>query len=187
MNLLDSISKSTTHKMVFTSIMACLAFILNMFEIPYLVAFLRLDISEVITIFVTITLGLKYGLCISFIKAFLFMVFGANGSEIVGVTVLLLSSSFIATCSHFLYQRMKLIPSMLLTSVIFACTMTFFNYIVVVPLYMGKPFSELNNSAEYFFSTITLYLPFNLVKMLLVSAIVVFLVKTFKIEKRAIK
>lgn len=175
MNLLDLKTKSPTQKMVFAAIMAGIAFLLNYLEIPFIVPFLRFDLSESIVILTVILLGLRYGLMVSIIKAFLFFIFGANGSEIVGVSILLFSSCFLAIVFFLLYEKAKLnlYLSLLLLAVIFAVTLTSVNYFITIPLYSGTSFSNLNSSGNYLWATVSLYFPFNIIKMTLVSAVVI--------------
>ncbi|MDH6603769.1 riboflavin transporter FmnP [Bacilli bacterium PM5-9] len=179
MNVLELQKRSLTQKMVFTSIMACIAFLLNYVEIPFIVPFLRFDLSETIVILTVIIIGLRYGLMVSIIKAFLFFLFGANGSEIVGVSVLLLSSCFIAIMFYLLYVKAKLniYISLLIMGLIFAITLTGVNYFITVPLYSGASFAQLNSSNDYFYSIVSLYFPFNLIKMTLISAATIVLNK----------
>lgn len=178
MNLMDLRSRSETQKLAYTAILAAIAFILNFVEIPYIVPFLRIDLSESIVIFTVIILGLRYGLMISLTKMILFAIAGANGTEIVGLTVLLLSSSFLATVFHLLYNKAKLniYVSLLIMGILFAITLTTVNYFITVPFYNGMSFSQMNTPG-YLWATVSLYFPFNIIKMTIISIVVIVLRK----------
>ncbi|MDL2212098.1 ECF transporter S component [Erysipelotrichaceae bacterium OttesenSCG-928-M19] len=177
MNIYDLRKRSTTQKMVFTAILGCIAFLLNYLELPFIVPHLRFDLSEAVVLFTVMLLGLKYGLAISFIKAFLFFLFGANGSEIVGVSILLFSSCFLAIVFSLLYEKGKLnlYASLAIMGLIFAVTLTAVNYFITIPLYSGTSFSNLNASGNYLWATVSLYFPFNIIKMILISIVLVIL------------
>lgn len=179
MNLTNLKSRSETQKLAYTAILAAIAFILNFIEIPYFGApFLRIDLSEAIVIFTVIILGLRYGLMISVTKVILFAISGANGSEIVGLSILLLSSCFLAIVFHLLYAKMKLniYLSLIIMGILFAVTLTTVNYFITVPFYNGMSFAQMNTPG-YLWATISLYFPFNIVKMTLISIAVIILKK----------
>ena len=177
MNFLELRNKSATQKMVFTAIIACIAFLLNYIEIPFIVPHLRFDLSEAIVILTVMIVGLQYGVMVSIIKALLFFLFGANGSEIVGVSVLLFSSMFLAVVFYLLYEKakMNLYLSLFFMGIIFSITLTAVNYFITIPLYSGVPFATLNAGEGYLWSVISLYFPFNIIKMILISAVVIIL------------
>ena len=179
MNFLDLQRKSPTQKMVFAAIMACIAFLLNYLEIPFIVPHLRFDLSEAIVVITVIILGLQYGLMVSFIKALLFFLFGANGSEIIGVSVLLFSSCFIAIVFYLLYTKAKLniYISLVLLGIIFSVTLTAVNYFITIPLYSGVPFETLSANEGYLWSVVSLYFPFNIIKMILIGSVTIILNK----------
>lgn len=175
MKFMELKNKSSTQKMVFVAIMSGLAVIINFMEIPYPPApFLRFDLSEVIVIIVTLLLGLKFGLIVSIIKACVFLILGSNGSDIIGISVLLFSSCFLALIFSIFNKKLPLLFSLILTGIIFAITMTAVAYFVSVPLYSGTSFSELNQAGGYLKATLIVYLPFNLIKITVVSAVVLF-------------
>lgn len=172
MNFMDLKTKNPTHKMVFAAIMAGIAIVLNFIEIPYIVPYLRFDASEAIVIIVVMLAGLRYGLMVSIIKALVFFMMGSNGNDPIGTAVLLFSSCFLAIVFYLFYTKLSLLPSLIITGIIFSIAMTALNFFVTLPLYMGKSFAELNQDGNYLMATVSLYLPFNLIKMTIVSTVV---------------
>ncbi|MDR3214920.1 MAG: ECF transporter S component [Bacilli bacterium] len=187
MNFTNLKNSSSTQKLVFTAIMAGIAFLLNFIEIPFMVPYLKLDISEAIVIITVMLLGLKYGLMVSIIKALLFYLFGANGSEIIGCSILLLSSCFLATIFYlvnslftklFKNNTIKFIITFLIIAFIYASALSLLNYRITVPLYSGVSFETINKPG-YLASIFALYFPFNIIKIALVSVVVILFNKLF--------
>lgn len=177
-------NRSTTQKMVFTAILSVLAYVLNMIEIPWFTPYLRIDLSEVIVLIAVMILGLRYALAISFIKVILFAVSGSNGSEIVGLTMLLLTSVFLACFFYLFKEKLKLniYISLIITSILFAVTFTVLNFYIFTPLYSGLSFAEMNKPG-YFWSIVSVYFPFNLFKMTLISIVTVIFYKLLIVNK----
>jgi riboflavin transporter FmnP len=179
MNLLTLKDKGPTQKLVFAAIMACIAFLLNFIEIPFIVPYLRFDFSETIVIITVMICGLRFGLMVSIIKALLFYLFGANGSEIVGVSILLFSSCFLAIIYYLFYnllsKLMKMNTAIVLTFIIcafiYAIALTLLNYRITVPLYSGVSFDVINQPG-YLWSIVSLYFPFNIIKIAIIGVIV---------------
>lgn len=180
MNYLINLHKrSVTQKMVFCAILAVIAYVLNLIEIPYFIPFLRLDISDVIVLFAILTIGLPYAFAIIVIKTFLFAVSGANGSEIIGISLMFVSSSFIALFFYLFYKvlNINIYLSLGITTLLFAVALTLINYYVTFPLYNGTTFSQLNKPG-YFYSIVALFFPFNLIKLSVDSIILIILKKS---------
>lgn len=186
MNYLINLPKrSITQKMVFCAILSVIAYVLNLIEIPYFVPFLRLDISDVVVLFALLTIGLPYAFAVIVIKTFLFAASGGNGSEIIGISLMFVSSSIIALLFYTFHKIFKLniYLSLVITTLLFSIILTLINYYITFPLYNATSFEQLNKPG-YFLSIFTLFFPFNLIKLTIDSIILIILKKSLLTKRK---
>ncbi len=173
---------------VYIAILAVIGSILNLIEIPYIIPYLKLDISEVITL-IAAYISLPIAIGVAIIKAFIMSITGTS-SGFIGEFTLLVGSFTIIVFFTLLKNKFKL-PlafNLLITSIIFTLIMTSLNYFIITPFYFNTSFSDLvgttqqvgANTYSYFMYTIIVYVPFNLLKMLIDSTIFYFISKKLK-------
>ncbi len=172
---------------VYIAILAVIGSILNLIEIPY-GAFLKLDISEVITL-IAASISLPIALGVAIVKAFIMTITGTSSGFVGEITLLIGSFTIIILYSLFKNKfKMPLILNLFLTSIIFTIVMTSLNYFIITPFYFHTSFADLVNSTQkvgdnyypYLLYVIILYVPFNLLKMLIDSTIFYFISKKLK-------
>lgn len=174
---------SSTRKLAYLGVFAALATALMYIEIPYpFSAFLRIDLSDVVVIVVAVLIGLKEGVLIAFIKAFIHLLFpGLNPTFGIGEL-----AAFIASITYILSfvtltnkLNLNVILSSVISIVVMSLTLTFFNWILFVPLY-DTLYLQPNNlidifksftanypylfDGEYMKFVFGLFIPFNLIK-----------------------
>lgn len=168
-------NKSLTYRMVFIALMGALGYLISMIMIPYpLMPFLQIEVSEVVVICTSLLLGYQSGIMVALLKGFLHFALPFSATILIGEVVFTISSVIVALLTYFIYYRLSkrnLIVTLLTVSLIYTLLQCLSNYLFVLPLYENKSFSELNRSSTYWESIFIVYLPFNLLKMTLVSVI----------------
>lgn len=166
---------SLTYRMVFIALMGALGYLISMIMIPYpLMPFLQIEVSEVVVICTSLLLGYQSGMMVALLKGFLHFALPFSGTILIGELVFTISSVIVALLTYFIYYRLSkrnLILTLLAVSLIYTLLQCLSNYLLVLPLYENKSFSELNQNSTYWQSIFIVYLPFNLLKMSLVSVI----------------
>ncbi len=168
---------------VYTALFSVLATILNFIEIPYIL-FLKLDVSEAITLLAT-SFSLYSGIIVSVVK-FIFMSLTGTTTGLIGETTMFIGSITVVI-TYFVVNKVfksSKIISLLITVIMFTTVMTTLNYFFITPFYYGSTYRELQEGAysfgifenlSYLYYILTLYVPFNLIKMTLSSVIFYFL------------
>lgn len=207
MNFLNQFKDmSDVKKITFVGLLAAIGTITSILEIPFFAAsFLKFEVSEAIVIITVMILGLPFGILVGIIKGLLHFMF--ISSEPIGASVLILSSVFLAIVFHYLYQRFNLLISLIISSILFTIVLCSINYFIVLPLYTGLSFdaltfnySDVANLTEaqlsdykivqgwfpagYLKSIFIIYVPFNLIKMTLVSAVTLALSKSLSLTEK---
>ncbi len=173
---------------VYIAILAVIGSILNLIEIPYFIPYLKLDISEVVTL-IAASISLPIAIGVAIVKAFIMSITGTSSGFIGEATLLIGSFTIIIFFTLFKNKmKMPLVMNLVLTSLCFTIIMTGLNYFIITPFYFGTSFSNLVNTTQpvgsqtysYFIYIIIVYLPFNLLKMLIDSTIFYFISKKLK-------
>lgn len=196
---------SDVKKITFVGLFSAIATITSMLQIPFFAAsFLKFEVSEAIVLVTVLILGLPYAILVALIKGFLHFMF--ISAEPIGASVLILSSIFLAIMFHFLFKKFNLLISLIISSILFTIVLCALNYFIVLPLYTGLSFDaltfnyesvtnltseQLNNynivkgwfPAGYLNSIFIIYVPFNLIKMGLVSFVVLLLNRSLSLTK----
>ncbi len=174
---------------VYIAILAVIGSVLNLIEIPYVIPYLKLDVSEVITL-IAAYISLPIAIGVALIKAFIMSITGTS-SGFVGEIALLIGSFTVIIFFTLFKNKLKLnlVLNLILTSICFTIVMTSLNYFLITPFYFGTSFGEIVNTMQplgdknysYLMYTIIVYVPFNLIKMLIDSIVFYFISK--KLQK----
>ncbi|APX72920.1 ECF transporter S component [Companilactobacillus allii] len=159
------------HAMIGVAIFSALAAIIMFFEFPVLfwLPFLKVDLSDVVTIIGTLAYGPIGGSLIAVIKAVChWLITGSgvagvigNGANIVGGISLLLPFGYF-------WKKDKKIMAVVVGTISMTLVMSLMNYFIVMPLYMNVVGMQLNMSLTKY--VVTAVIPFNIIKALIISA-----------------
>ena len=178
--------KMNIRALTVTGVMGALAFALMMleFSIPIMPAFIKLDFSELPALITGFAYGPLWGIAVCFIKNFIHVFISSTGA-IGEVSNFILGAVFVGT-SAIIYKNKRnkkwALISCIIASAVMAIFSVFSNYFVVYPLYvkvLGMPeaailgmYQAILPSVDNLFEAIAIFnLPFNFVKMILVSLI----------------
>ena len=161
------------QEIIGVSIFAALGTILMFFEFPILIwlPFLKVDLSDVVTMIGTFAYGPVGGILIALIKSLVHvLVTGSgvagligNGSAFVG------SVAFLVPFDYF-WRKQKKVGAVVAATVSLTVIMSILNYLVVMPLYISVIGMKLNMSLAQYVATGVI--PFNIIKALIISACV---------------
>lgn len=162
----------------YAGVLSALAIVLIFVEIPYpLSAYLKLDFSEVITL-IAVSINFWLAIAIAIVKALITFLL-KPGAPFIGHVAMLVGSVSIALTYYLSHKKLGVISSLIITSIVFCITMGLSNFFFIDPFYAGVSFTEMMASQGGFGGYITYnlvtYLPFNIMKMILVSIVFYFL------------
>lgn len=164
-------------KLVRVSLLVGLGIILNMIQIPYpFASFLKIDISEVVVL-IALIYGLKEAIAVSGFK-FLIMLL-LHPSDIIGTVIMFIGSLIIIFSYNFIIKVVSKKIALVFMGFVFVFFMVLLNYFIFTPLYSGMHFSEMNTKG-YLVGILILYVPFNLIKISIISIIFYILDKRIK-------
>ena len=178
--------KLNIRALTLTGVMGALAFGLMMleFSIPIMPAFIKLDFSELPALITGFAFGPLWGIAVCFIKNFIHVFISSTGA-IGEISNFVLGAVFVGV-SAIIYKNKKnkkwALISCVIASAVMAVFSVFSNYFVVYPLYvkvLGMPeaailgmYQAILPSVDNLFEAIAIFnLPFNFVKMIIVSVI----------------
>jgi riboflavin transporter len=131
-------------------------------------------------------MGYHAGVMVALLKGFLHFILPFSTSIFIGEIIFTTSSVIVALATYFIYCKLTkchLLMSLTLISLLYIVLQCLSNYFIVLPLYEAKPLSELAQNSAYLKTILTVYLPFNLIKMVLVSTITYLLTqKVFRLS-----
>lgn len=157
---------------VYTALLTVIGFILNMIEIPYIIPWLKIEISEVATLIAT-SISPIIGACVAILKALLMSITGTT-TGFLGEITLFIGSITVVLVYSILKKIRSEIFSLVVVVVAFTIVMTVLNYYIITPFYFGQSFKELSSSTQtlagtvqvnYAMYIIAIYVPFNFIKM----------------------
>ncbi len=167
---------------VYTAILSTIAIILNYIEIPYIIPWLKIEISDVISL-IGVSMSLFMGVLIAIFKA-LFMTATGSTSGFIGEITLLVASFVTIIPYYFFNKKFSEKKSLFLMSIIFCITMVSLNYFFITPFYLEMSLTQAIQSSNiielfgkeykissYFLYIIILYLPYNMLKIFINSVI----------------
>jgi riboflavin transporter len=166
-------TKETTKLLVRIGMLSALAFIIMLFEFYIGFAeYLKLDFSDLIAMVGGITMGPLAGIAIQFIKNLLKVVFFTKTAGIGELANVIVGIAFILPTS-LVYQRIKsnkgLIIGLITGSITMVIVALFANYFVLLPMYWGFISQESLTSASKLAYILAVTLPFNVIKVIIVS------------------
>ena len=178
--------KLNIRALTLTGVMGALAFGLMMleFSIPIMPAFIKLDFSELPALITGFAFGPLWGIAVCFIKNLIHVFISSTGA-IGEISNFVLGAVFVGV-SALIYKHRKnkkwALISCIIASAVMAVFSVFSNYYIVYPLYvkvLGMPeaailgmYQAILPSVDNLFEAIAIFnLPFNFVKMILVSLI----------------
>ena len=176
--------KINVRALTVTAVMGALSTVLMMieFSIPIMPSFIKLDFSELPALITGFAYGPLWGIAVCFIKNFIHIFVSTTGA-IGEVSNFVLGAVFVGVAA-IIYKKKKNKKWALLSCVISSAIMTVFsvfsNYFVVYPLYikvLGMTeemilgmYQAILPSVDNLFEAIAIFnLPFNFVKMIIVS------------------
>ncbi|MCH4008314.1 ECF transporter S component [Companilactobacillus sp.] len=156
------------HSLVGVAILAALATIIMFFEFPVLIwlPFLKVDLSDIVTLIGSLFFGPVGGISIAFIKTLCHWIITGQGvagligdfSNFVGAVSLLLPFTYF-------WNRNKKAMAIVSGTVVMTIIMSLLNLFVVMPLYMNVVGMHLNMGLPQYVATGVI--PFNVIKSLL--------------------
>jgi riboflavin transporter FmnP len=176
--------KNSTRKIATLGILSALGAVFMLLEIPYpFIPFLTFDISDVVILIIFVIYGWKEAALVGILKALVHILFkGAVGPYAIGQI-----TAFIASMSYVLGMyistnkfRLNKYLAAFITIVLMTVIMTISNYLFVTPIWFGgftfvdiqswvtpEAFG-LNVDGGYLVAIIIAYVPFNLLKGLMI-------------------
>lgn len=133
--------KLSTHALVVTAMLSAVAFVLMFIEfpVPFMPAFIKLDISDLPPLLGSFALGPAYGVVIELIKNLLHLLIKGTTSNYVGELFNFLCGSFMCFSAGFIYHfkrsRSGALIASLVGCVIMAAGSLPLNYFLVYPAY----------------------------------------------------
>lgn len=178
--------KFNIRALTVSGVMGALAFALMMleFSIPIMPAFIKLDFSELPALITGFAFGPLWGIAVCFIKNFIHVFISSTGA-IGEISNFVLGAVFVGV-SALIYKNKHnkkwALISCIIASAVMAVFSVFSNYYIVYPLYvkvLGMPeaailgmYQAILPTVDNLFEAIAIFnLPFNFVKMMIVSLI----------------
>lgn len=177
----------TTKRIVSLGILSALGAVLMLIQIPYpFVPFLKLDLSDVVVLVVFSMYGWKESLSVGILKALVnLLIMGPAGYYAIGQIVAIMASMSYVVGLYVTMDRLKLNKYVASTITILFMTfvMVVANYLFVTPIYVGElTFLDVkdyltpeaygfNIEGGYLLTILIVYVPFNLIKGVLVTSI----------------
>ncbi len=162
----------------YAGVLSALAIVLIFIEIPYpFIPYLKLDFSEVITL-IAVAINFWLAIVVAIIKAWLtFLV--KPGAQFIGHLSMFIGSLTVAIGYYAASKKFSKGKSLIIMSIAFCLVQNTVNFFIVDPFYLGMSFSDTVAASGGFigylsYNLIT-YLPFNIMKIGLVSIVFYFL------------
>lgn len=179
-----------TQKLTVMAIFIALASVFTVYTIQYpFLPFLKFDLSELVILIATQTLGLLGAIVISFGKT-LVQSFSSDSPYYIGeITALLASLTF--GISFYSTKKFHTVLRLLITTIVFTLVMLVFNFFVATPVYMTRSIDfkqvidagiviefekidfkiAIDSVSSYLKAIIVMYLPFNILKAVIISLV----------------
>lgn len=162
----------------YAGVLSALAIVLIFVEIPYpLSEYLKLDFSEVVTL-IAVSINFWLAVVVGVVKALITFLI-KPGAPFIGHVAMLVGSLSIAITYYLTYKKLGRVATLVITSIVFCIVMALNNFFFMDPFYAGVSFSEMMSAqggfGGYLAYNIATYLPFNIMKMILVSVVFYFL------------
>lgn len=152
-----------TRKAMLTAMLSAIAVILAVsFHVPIIpaAAYLEYDMADIPILFITLSLGIPYGL-ISTIVVSVLQGVAASASGIIGIIMHIFATSILVIVSGLIYKRFNSIIGLILALIIgviaWVVGMVIFN-IIFTPIFLGTPRQAVIEMI------VPITIPFNLIK-----------------------
>lgn len=152
-----------TRKAMLTAMLSAIAVILAVsFHVPIIpaAAYLEYDMADIPILFITLSLGIPYGL-ISTIVVSVLQGVAASASGIIGIIMHIFATSILVIVSGLIYKRFNSIVGLILALIIgviaWVVGMIIFN-IIFTPIFLGTPRQAVIEMI------VPITIPFNLIK-----------------------
>lgn len=162
----------------YAGVLSALAIVLIFVEIPYpFIPYLKLDFSEVITL-IAVVMNFWLAIVVAIIKAWLTFLVKPN-AQFIGHLSMFIGSLTVAISYFLASKKFSKGKSLIIMSVVFCIVMNTVNFFIVDPFYLDMKFGETvaasGGLVAYLKYNLITYLPFNMMKIALVSVVFYFL------------
>jgi len=176
---MNTTTQQTTKLLVRVGMLSGLAFIIMYFEFYIGFAeYLKLDFSDLVAMIGGITMGPLAGVLIQFIKNVLKVVFFTKTAGIGELANLIVGIAFVLPTA-LVYKKMKsnkgLTFGLILGSIVMVVVAILANFFILLPLYWGFISQDPLTAAGKLAYILSITLPFNVVKVVLVSVLTMIL------------
>ncbi|TRZ37703.1 ECF transporter S component [Niallia circulans] len=180
--------KMNVRKFVLIGMMSSLSFVLMLvqFPLPVFPTFLKLDFSDLPALITALILGPVAGILVELIKNILdyFVMSSETGIPVGHLANFIAGTAFILP-AYFIYNKFKtkqgMVVGLISSVLVMSVALSVFNYFVLLPVYMKLMAIDPMSSAEMRGYIISLILPFNLVKGIIVSGLFMIIYAKMKV------
>ena len=179
--------KGKTRMLIAVAMLSSISFILMLlaFPLPVLPAYLKVDFSDIPALIAAITMGPVAGILVAFLKNVLDWLFSGSPTGVpVGHIANFVTSILFLTPVYLIYRRVTTSKGILVGlgagTVSMAIGMSVLNYYVFLPMYTYFLNFPMATGTAMFNTIIFGILPFNLIKGLLVTVVMIVLFKRMK-------
>ncbi|MEI4768424.1 ECF transporter S component [Psychrobacillus sp. FJAT-51614] len=180
-------TKSKTRKLIAIAMLSSISFVLMLlaFPLPVLPAYLKVDFSDLPALIAAITMGPIAGIVVAFMKNVLDWLFAGSPTGVpVGHMANFATSILFITPVYLIYRKASsskgIMYGLACGTISMAIGMSVLNYFVFLPMYTYFLNFPMETGTALFNSIIFGILPFNLIKGLLVTIVMIVLFKRMK-------
>lgn len=173
--------------MIAVGMLSSISFVLMLFNfpLPVLPSFLKIDFSDVPALIAAVTMGPIAGILVALFKNVLYWMFSGSPTGVpVGEMANLATSILFIIPVYLIYRKVSTSKGLVigLSAGVFAMAigMSVLNYAVFLPMYTYFLNYPAETGDALFKSIVLGILPFNLIKGVLLSAVIIVLFKTMK-------
>lgn len=184
----------TTRKLVVMSMLSAIATVVYYldFPVPLMPSFIKLDLSNVISLLASFALGPVEGVIVCFVKNLIQLIIKGAGTTMgIGNIFDFVTSAAFCFTAGLIYKRVKTFKGALIACITGALTFTIvalpLNYFIVYPIYFKAfggeaavlgAYQQINSSVETTFQALCLFnVPFCIVKGALCAAVTMLIYK----------
>lgn len=161
------------QEVIGVSILSALGTILMFFEFPVLIwlPFLKVDLSDVVTLIGAFAFGPIGGVLIALCKALVHvLVTGSGIAGLIGNGAAFVGSVALLLPFNYFWKKGQKISAVVFGTITMTVIMSLLNYFVIMPLYINVIGMKLNMSLAQYVATGVV--PFNIIKALIISVAV---------------
>ncbi|ALC85880.1 riboflavin transporter FmnP [Bacillus sp. FJAT-22090] len=180
-------TKSKTRKLIAIAMLSSISFVLMLlaFPLPVLPAYLKVDFSDIPALIAAITMGPIAGIVVAFLKNVLDWLFAGSPTGVpVGHMANFVTSILFIAPVYLIYRKASsskgIMYGLVSGTISMAIGMSVLNYFIFLPMYTYFLNFPMETGTALFNSIIFGILPFNLIKGLLVTIVMIVLFKRMK-------